>query len=441
MDLCFPQFASILLPSGPDQETYNMAPKSQASDLAPQESVRSDAMSADKNDEKKELAESIVATMPIALLVLESNLSVRIASQTFYDTFQVKPEETEGQLVYDLGNGQWDIPKLRILLEEILPDNDIFIGYEVEHTFEGIGHRTMLLNGRRLDHVQLILLIIVDITERKEIEEKLQATLTQLEETQVELIQQERLAAVGELAAGIAHDFNNILSIIVLNVELGLHTPQLHPKLHRQLTTISQQMKRAANLVQQILNFGRRGELRPHQLDLVPILKEQIELLQLTLPTNIKLNLSYGSDEYVVNADVTHMQQILINLALNAIDAMPEGGELGLGLERLRLVSQDRVSQDEALLPRMELGEWIQVSVSDTGTGISPDVVSHLFEPFFTTKPFGKGTGLGLAQVYGIVQQHHGHIGVETEVGEGTTFVIYLPPYVEHSAPVGSVST
>jgi len=423
---------ATLLPSDPDQETYNMTPKSQASDLVPQDS----AMSADKNDAKKELAESIVATMPIAMLVLESNLCVRIASETFYDTFQVKPEETEGQLVYDLGNGQWNIPKLRTLLEEILPDNDIFIGYEVEHTFEGIGHRTMLLNGRRLDHVQLILLIIVDITERKEIEEKLQAALTKLEETQVELVQQERLAAVGGLAAGIAHDFNNILSIIVLNVELGLHTPQLPPKLYRQLTTISQQMKRAANLVQQILDFGRRGELRPRQLDLVPILKEQIELLQLTLPANIKLNLSYGSDEYIVNADVTHMQQILINLALNAIDAMPEGGDLGLGLERLRLVSQD-----EAPLLRMELGEWIQVSVSDTGTGISPDVVSHLFEPFFTTKPFGKGTGLGLAQVYGLVQQHHGHIGVETQEGEGTSFVIYLPPYMEFNAPVGSVST
>ncbi len=428
-----------------------MSPRNQASDLDSQDADRPDGAAAASDDIKKEIAESIVATMPIALLVLETNLRVRIASETFYDIFQVTPKNTEGKLVYDLGNGQWNIPKLRTLLEEILPDNEIFMGYEVQHTFEGIGQRTMLLNGRRLDHMQLIMLIIVDMTEHKQIEEELQATLaehkqievelqatlaehkqievelqatlTELKETQVELVQQERLAAVGTLAAGIAHDFNNILSIIVLNVELGLHTPQLPPKLHRQLMTISQQMKRAANLVQQILDFGRRGELQPHQLDLVPLLEEQVELLQLNLPANITLNLSHGSDEYVVNADVTHMQQIFINLALNAIGAMPEGGDLGMSLGRLRLMSHD-----EAPLPGMDPGEWIQVSVSDSGTGIPKEVLPHVFEPFFTTKPFGKGNGLGLAQVYGIVQQHGGHIDVRTQAGVGTTFVIYLPP-------------
>jgi signal transduction histidine kinase len=112
-----------------------------------------------------------------------------------------------------------------------------------------------------------------------------------------------------------------------------------------------------------------------------------------------------------------------------------DGGELGMSLELLRLESQE-----EAPFPRMEPGKWIQVSVSDTGTGISLEVVPHLFEPFFTTKPFGKGTGLGLAQVYGLVQQHDGHVGVETKAGEGTTFITYLPPYVEHSATDGSVA-
>jgi signal transduction histidine kinase len=404
----------------------------------PQKSVSSDTTPADEDSAKKEIAESIVAIMPIALLVLETDLRVRIASQTFYETFQVTPEMTEGQLVYDLGNGQWNIPKLRTLLEEILPDNEIFIGYEVAHTFEGIGHRTMLLNGRRLDNVQLILLIIVDITERKAIEDALQVshnrlemTLTELEDTQRHLVQQERLAAVGGLAAGIAHDFNNILSIIVLNVELSLHAQQVHPKLYGQLVTIAQQMKRATKMVQQILDFGRRGVPALRPLDLVPVLKEQVELLQLTLSANVTLNLNYGNDEYIVDADSTHMQQILINLALNALDALPEGGELGMGLGRLQLMSQD-----EAPLPGMAPGEWIQVSVSDNGSGIPSDVLPHLFEPFFTTKAPGKGTGLGLAQVYGLVQQHQGHIAVQSQEGEGTTFIIYLPAHVEHSPPV-----
>jgi two-component system cell cycle sensor histidine kinase/response regulator CckA len=292
----------------------------------------------------------------------------------------------------------------------------------VAHTFEGIGPRTMLLNGRRLDNVQLILLIIVDITERKKIEAALQTTLAKLEATQVQLVRQERLAAVGGLAAGIAHDFNNILSIIVLNVELGLHAQQVHPKLQAQLATISKQMKRAANLVQQILDFGHRGVVELSPLDLVQFLKEQVELLQLTLPANVKLNLVYGNDEYTVNADQTHMQQILINLALNAIDAMPDGGDLGMNLERLRLVSHD-----EMPMPEMHPGEWIQLSVSDTGTGILPETMLHLFEPFYTTKPVAEGTGLGLAQVYGLVQQHYGHIEVETQADKGTTFMIYLP--------------
>jgi signal transduction histidine kinase len=408
--------------------------------MTPEKSVSSEAIPADEDSVKKEIAEAIVATLPIALLVLETDLRVRIASQTFYETFQVTPEMTEGQLVYDLGNGQWNIPKLRTLLEEILPDNEIFIGYEVAHTFEGIGHRTMLLNGRRLDSVQLILLIIVDMTERKAIEEALQIshnrlemTLAKLEDTQGQLVQQERLAAVGGLAAGIAHDFNNILSIIVLNVELSLHAQQVHPKLYGQLATIAQQMKRATKMVQQILDFGRRGVLELRPLDLIPVLKEQVELLQLTLPANVTINLKLGKDEYIVNADPTHMQQILINLALNALDAMPEGGELGIGLGRFRLVSPD-----EAPSPGMEAGEWVQVSVSDTGTGIPSEVLPHLFEPFFTTKAPGKGTGLGLAQVHGLVQQHHGHIDVETQEGKGTTFIIYLPAHMEHSSLAAS---
>jgi signal transduction histidine kinase len=404
-------------------------PEIQQSDLAPQEPAQSHTLSTISSNAQKKVAEAIVATLPIALLELEIDLRVRIASQTFYDTFQVTPENTEGKLVYDLGNGQWNIPELRTLLEEILPDNEIFIGYEVEHTFEEIGRRTMLLNGRRLDNVQLILLIIVDITERKEIEETLRATLSKLEETQAELVQQERMAAVGTLSAGIAHDFNNILSIIVLNVELGLHTPNVPPKLHRQLTTISQQMKRAANLVQQILDFGRREELQPQKLDLVSTLKEQVELLQLTLPENIEIKLSYGRDSYLVNADVTHIQQVLINLALNAIDAMPEGGKLSMHLQRLRLGSED-----DAPAPRMAPGEWIQLSVSDTGTGIPAEVQPYLFEPFYTTKGLGKGTGLGLAQVYGIVQRHHGHVAFQSRKGEGTTFSVYLPPYIEHGS-------
>jgi two-component system cell cycle sensor histidine kinase/response regulator CckA len=129
----------------------------------------------------------------------------------------------------------------------------------------------------------------------------------------------------------------------------------------------------------------------------------------------------HRSGEYIVNADPTRMQQVIMNLALNARDAMPEGGRLLFGLDRLRIEVGQKVP-----LPEMEAGEWVQVTVSDSGTGIPPDVLPYIFEPFFTTK-FSEGSGLGLAQVFGIVKQHEGHIDVSTQVGEGTTFALYLP--------------
>jgi signal transduction histidine kinase len=384
----------------------------------------------------KEYADSIILTMPIPLLVLETDLRVRTASHTFYDTFRVTPEATEGHLIYELGNGQWNIPELRKLLEEVLPNNDFFVDYEVEHTFEEIGHCTMLLSGRRLDHLQLILLVIVDITRRKQIEVELKAsygrsedTLAQLRAAQGQIVHQERLVAVGELAAGIAHDFNNILSIILLHVELGLRVPNQPEKLHTLLETIAQQSHRAAKMVQQILDFGRKAALQTEPVNLAALLTEQVESLKGTFAKNIAIRLSYGDDLYIANVDPTRIHQIFMNLAHNAADAMPDGGEITIDLKRFQLVNRD-----EAPLPDMEAGEWLEVSVSDTGTGISPAVVPHLFEPFFTTKDPGKGTGLGLAQVYGLVRQHHGHIAVQTKEGEGTTFVIYLPAMAQSAS-------
>ena len=409
-----------------------MSPETQASDLKPQAPIAPAAISnqADPPPENVgNFADSIIATMPIALLVLETDLRVRAASRTFYDTFGVTREMTEGLLVYTLGNGQWDIPELRVLLEDILPKNRSFIDYEVEHIFQGLGRRTMLLNGRQFDHVQLILLVIVDITERKQAEEALQAshkrlqdTLDQLQDVQVQLIQQEQLAAVGRLAAGIAHDFNNILSVIMLNVELSLLTPLLPPKHRQHLETIAQHSNRAAQVVQQILDFGHRAALHRLPLDLVPFLNEQTELWERSLPAGIKIHLSYGQDKYIIEADSTRIRQIFTNLVFNARDAMLNGGQLDISLERFRLANQATPPS-----PGMPPGEWVQVSVRDTGTGIPLATLANIFEPFYTTKEPGKGNGLGLAQVYGLVKQHQGFINVRTEEGKGSTFTVYLP--------------
>ena len=151
-------------------------------------------------------------------------------------------------------------------------------------------------------------------------------------------------------------------------------------------------------------------------------MKEQIKLLEQVLPENIRIVSEMGAGEYIVNASLTQLQQVVANLAVNARDAMPEGGELRIGFSRLRVDPDERPP-----LVGMEPGDWVVWTVSDTGAGMPPDVQKHIFEPFFTTKPRGEGTGLGLAQVYGIVKQHGGEIHVKSQKGKGTTFTIYLP--------------
>jgi len=250
--------------------------------------------------------------------------------------------------------------------------------------------------------------VVTDVTEQREMQQQLE--------------QQERLATVGQMAAGIAHDFNNILASIILSAELGLRETDTLPRNKSRMETVRQQGRRAADLVQQILDFSRKAILSRKHINLVSFMQELQQLLERTLPESIHLHLTYGADDYVVNADPTRIQQAIMNLAVNARDAMPEGGKLHFDLSHFYLRPGDT-----APFYDMEPGVWVQLMVNDTGAGIPPEVLPHIYEPFFTTKGVGKGTGLGLSQVFGIVKQHKGHIDVESQVGSGTTFTIYLP--------------
>lgn len=252
--------------------------------------------------------------------------------------------------------------------------------------------------------------VIRDVTREREIQRHLQA--------------HERLAAVGQLAAGIAHDFNNTLAVIQLYTELLLRTLELSPQAEDRLHILEQQTQRASELIQQILDFSHQSVMERQPLNLSPFLKELVRLLRRTLPESIDIELDYAQDAYVIHADPSRIQQAIMNLAVNARDAMGEGGDLRIGLDRVRLGPGELPPA-----PGMGPGEWIRVSIADSGTGIPAEVVAHIFEPFFTTKERGRGTGLGLAQVYGIVQQHDGFIGVTTEVGRGTTFQLYFPAF------------
>lgn len=251
------------------------------------------------------------------------------------------------------------------------------------------------------------LVAIADVTELRNQERKAQL--------------QERLAVVGGLAAGIAHDFNNMLSAIILYSQLVLQRASLPDDDQRRIETIGHQAMRGAYLVSQILDFSRKAIVERRPWDLSQSLLELKPLLEHTLPENINIRYEYPEADYIVNADPTRMQQIIMNLALNARDAMPEGGELRFELQRMQ------VQPGKSPFMDMADGEWVQLIVTDTGCGIPQEVLPHIFEPFFTTKSVGKGTGLGLAQVYGIVKQHDGYIDVVSQKGKGTSFSIYLP--------------
>jgi GAF domain-containing protein/CheY-like chemotaxis protein len=246
--------------------------------------------------------------------------------------------------------------------------------------------------------------------------------VTQERETQTRIQMQERLATVGQLAAGIAHDFNNILAAIVVYADLLKRDPNLLSASQERLSIIQQQVHRAASLIRQILDFSRRSVMEQSMLDLLPFVKELDKLLRRVLPETIQIELNYQPGVYLVNADPTRLQQVFMNLAVNARDASSDGGVLIFNLDQVH------VREDETPpCPDIPAGIWNRITVRDTGEGIPADILPHIFEPFFTTKPVGEGTGLGLAQAYGIIKQHNGYIDAHSEIGEGTIFHIYLP--------------
>jgi len=241
-------------------------------------------------------------------------------------------------------------------------------------------------------------------------------------ETRKRLGLQERLASVGQLAAGIAHDFNNMLQAISGSAQLIQANDDLPAAVIEKAKGISRQGQRGAGLIRQILDFSRTSvsERRPLRLEL--IINETVKMLERVISEDVSIRTEILPGEHVVLADPTQVQQVLMNLALNARDAISGGGELTISLDH-KIFN----SNDARPFPQMVHGEWLRLTVHDDGPGMAPGVAARVFEPFFTTKEAGEGTGLGLAQVYGIVKQHNGFIDLKTELGIGSSFIIYLP--------------
>jgi two-component system CheB/CheR fusion protein len=376
--------------------------------------------------EARHFATSIVETVQVPLLVLDRGLRVKTANESFCATFRMAPEDTEGQHLYSLGGGSWDIPGLRDLLDRVLPFGGAFDNFEVEREFPPVGTKALIVNGRRLDGLDLILVAIEDVTAHKEAEKALL-------KSQDALRQAQKMEAVGRLAGGIAHDFNNLLTAIIGYGHLAAETLAEGHEAIDYVHEIDSAAQRAAALTDQLLAFSRRKVLQPKVFDVNTVVVDFERMLRRILSEQIRVVVRPGAGLWQLKADPGEIGRVLMNLCLNARDAMPAGGTLTIQTENVTLDGAD------AHLHNLAAGQYVELGVRDTGTGMDPATQAHVFEPFFTTKGTGKGTGLGLATVLGIVEQSGGAIWCHSELGQGTRFKILLPaitaaPDAGHSA-------
>lgn len=488
-----------------------------------------------------QIFQDIVETIREPILVLGSDLKVVLANRSFSNTFKVTPEETLGHFVYDLGNHQWDIPRLRELLDKILKQGNTFDDFEIDHDFPDIGHKTMLLNARHLveqeTDSQLILLAIEDITERKQLEallndseirfrrlfetandgilllEKSEGKIThanpaiakmlgysnaeftgndlkdvgfpdnlgtfhdmlqelsknaiinfkdtpvqkktgQIVDTDIYMVnkstlvqcnirditqrklaekdkkgvqdqlhQSQKTESINTLAGGVAHEINNVLSIIMGNNELVMdEIPEWSPIRHN-LEDIRVATLRARDVVRQLLIFSRQDNAEKKPLDIGLVIKESMKLIRSAIPANIEIRLNIADDMAPVLGNATQMNQVLINLCGNAKDAMLNtNGIITIHLSNMKIDETCAIGQ-YSLNP----GRYVKLMVGDNGCGIDKKTLDKIFDPYFTTKAIGKGTGIGLAVVRGIVEKHDGFISVESEKDKGTIFTVIFP--------------
>ncbi len=249
--------------------------------------------------------------------------------------------------------------------------------------------------------------------------------VTEKKRLQQQLLQSQKLESIGQLAGGIAHDFHNFLTVIMGYSELLLQNTELDEKIRKMVRQITKSATQASQIVEKLLRFSRRGEAGRTgeyvKVNINSIINETHELLERFLPRGIEIRKDLYEPLPLVEADPNQIEQVLMNLVINAKDAMPNGGTITINTALAFL------DKDEAGVANIKPGEYVKISISDTGKGIPEEDLPHIFEPFFTTKGKDKGTGLGLAMVYGIVKEHEGHITVRSIPNKGTTFDIYLP--------------
>ncbi len=368
-------------------------------------------------------AENIVNTVREPLVVLNEEMHVVSANDSFYRMFGVTSEETQGNLLYDLGDRQWDIPRLHELLEEILPEKAEVRDFEVDHVFPEIGHKILFLNARQVirgwgeEGRKLILLAIEDITDRKRLEkERL--------EIQHKLLEAQKLQSLAVMAGGIAHDFNNQLAAVLGNLELALMNRALDPKARQKIENAITAAKRSAELSHQMQTYSGNTLRVFIYLDLNELAHKKEDLLKSAVSKTTTLHFEICKGLAFIRGDADQIQLIITNLIMNASE--------GIGDKDGYVTLTTGVMYcDEAYLGRSRLeekpepGRFVFLEVTDTGCGMDAETQRRIFDPFYSTKFWGRG--LGMAEVIGIIKGHLGAIIVDSEVGKGTKIRVLFP--------------
>ncbi len=351
--------------------------------------------------------QQLLDTLPEGVILLDTEHHILMSNPRARSYFPVLGIVQEDARLSRLG----DTPLADLLQSAVYGLAQEVTGLDGHHLFE-----VLVQPVERNQQTIGWILVLRDVTREREIQRRIQ--------------QHQRLAALGQMAAGIAHDFNNILQGIIGFSQLLLNRDDLPPDVKRRLNLILEGGQRGATLVRRIMDFSRRTVAYPRPLDLRETVGSLVEWMHGILPAHIRLSYSATDRPVMVYADPDQIAECLTNLIANARDAMPNGGDIVVE------VGYTHIPDPQAApVAGMPTGTWAFVRISDTGEGIPKEILPHIFEPFFTTKDVDKGVGLGLSQVYGIVQQHNGYIDVQSEVGKGTTFIIYLPLHETKQKP------
>jgi two-component system cell cycle sensor histidine kinase/response regulator CckA len=359
--------------------------------------------------ESDERLQRLFDDAPIGLALVDSTGVIRRCNDPFRDLFGGSGDggELRGIRIGDLLTGETR-DRLYELLRHALSGQSEVAAVDLMPRRRPNRVVAAELSRMGIDGEPLFIVYALDATEQRHL--------------QSQVNQAQKMQAVGQLAGGIAHDFNNLLTAMIGYCDLVLQRHRPGEQSFADIMQIKQNANRAADLVKQLLAFSRQQTLKPKVLKVTDVLTDLTHLLQRLVGTNVALRVVHSRDLGFVRVDQGQFQQVIVNLVVNARDAMPEGGEITVETKTLKLARP--MQRGHELIPA---GEFVEIDVVDQGTGIGADNLQRIFEPFFTTKEVGRGTGLGLATAYGIVKQHDGDIAVDSEPGAGTVFRIYLP--------------